>query len=202
MFAARPIVTTANEGPVRGTLIFGRFLTEARVAALSELVHVDVHIHDITDPLLPANLHPAQMTPSADSDLFTQAQGHESFTGYAAVYDIYGQPADVISVEIPRNIYRQGISSLYYLFAAIGLVTLLFTAMIFLLMERTILTRMSKMGDVIRQIRSTNDIALRVPIRETTRSRTWAVDSMICLKRWGRRNMPWKTRAMNSNLGW
>jgi signal transduction histidine kinase len=165
MIVSRPIITTDHQGPIHGTMILGRFVTTERIAALSELVHVDVSFWDIDDTRLPAGLHIAPTAPSDESLIFAQPNGNNRFSGYSVLYDIYGQPVQVVQADIPRSIYQQGLSSLYYLFAAIGAVTLAFTAVMWLMLDRTILARLTLMGDAFRQIRTTHDISLRVPVR-------------------------------------
>ncbi len=160
MVTSRPIITNDYQGPIHGGLIMGRFVTDERIAALSDLVHVDVSFWDYDDPHLPAEVHTAH---TGEDVAFMQPGGDDLFIGYSVLYDIYGQPAQVVRVEMPRNIYRQGASSLYYLFTGIGLVTLVFTGMVLFLLERTVLVRLAKMGDVIGKIRATNDISLGVP---------------------------------------
>ena len=47
--ASRPILTSEGDGPIRGTLIMGRFLNEGVVKSLSEQVHIKSSITDIDD---------------------------------------------------------------------------------------------------------------------------------------------------------
>ena len=53
IIASRPIVTSQGEGPIRGTLIMGRRLGEAEIAALSQRTQLSISAFPYNDDVLP-----------------------------------------------------------------------------------------------------------------------------------------------------
>ncbi len=79
--------------------------------------------------------------------------------------DIYGKPALLLRVDIPRDIYKQGLISLRYLLLSLLGVGIVFGASTVLLLERMVLLRLTKLSTDVRAIGTTNDLSIRVEVK-------------------------------------
>src|SRR5438552_1909332 len=66
LIVSRPILTSDYTGPIRGTLIMGRYLDAAEVERLAQVTHLSLTIEAPGDPAAPSDLRaaPAALSPS------------------------------------------------------------------------------------------------------------------------------------------
>ena len=56
LFASVPILTSEYKGPIRGAVIFGRYLDAAVTQKLSEITLYSITVHPVDDLALPADV--------------------------------------------------------------------------------------------------------------------------------------------------
>jgi PAS domain S-box-containing protein len=164
LIASRPILTTKNTGPIRGTLIFGRNLDRAGIDRLSKITRLPLIVHSVNEPKLPAEFQQVREKLSAKKPILVQALSEESIAGYALLNDIYNQPALLLRVEIPREIYRQGQTSLLYLLVSVIVAGIGFIGCTLLLIERLVLFRLSSLAKGVNRISASKDLSVRLPV--------------------------------------
>ncbi|MDA1178948.1 MAG: ATP-binding protein, partial [Planctomycetota bacterium] len=108
LFAARPIVTSKNEGPIRGTVIFGRFLSPAEVKALSDRTHVAMQVWDISSGGVPISELEALPALPHECDTSIYSEDPLTLQAYTRVNDILGNPLLLVRANVPREISEQG----------------------------------------------------------------------------------------------
>ena len=159
LVASRPIVASGYEGPIRGTLIMGRYLDSAEVSRLSEKAHLSISLSQFSD---------AQVGRSYLSDetpLVVRPLNAESVAGYFLLKDVYGNPALVLKVDMPRDIYKQGAGSVSYFMWALLAFGLVFGVVVLLLLEKVVLSRLARLDAVVSDIAASGDLSERVAIR-------------------------------------
>jgi signal transduction histidine kinase len=85
--------------------------------------------------------------------------------GQTLYRDILGKPAFLLQVNIPREIYRQGLSSVRVLMLALLLTGLVFGGMMLFLLQRLILSRLSHLNRNIQTIGATRNLSTRVAVK-------------------------------------
>ncbi|MBW4678766.1 MAG: PAS domain S-box protein [Microcoleus vaginatus WJT46-NPBG5] len=115
-----------------------------------------------------ANL-PAQPTPAAEKNrqaipVHVKPLNEETIAGYTLIRDIYDQPALVLRVDIPREIYKQGQKNLNYLLMALTVVGLGFGGCTILLLERLVLSRLGHLTQDVSRIGECSDLSLRLSV--------------------------------------
>ncbi len=124
LIAGRPILTSNATGPSRGTLVMGRFLTPEEVNNLGDETHLSLTVSEFNASRMPPDFMAVRSLFGDENHIIVKPV-NASIAGYSIVRDIYGNPALMLRVDMPRSIYQQGRNSLnYYLFSliAIGLV--------------------------------------------------------------------------------
>ena len=164
LVASRPIITSADQGPIRGTLVMGRFLDQAMIQYLSDIAQLSVQVQPIDSPELPADFRAAQSLLTAETPLWVQPLNRASVAGYALLNDLAGKPALILRIDLPRDIYRQGQASFRYLTAALILGGLLFFVVLLLSLESTVLWRIDDLGEQIKQVGQAGDLSARVSL--------------------------------------
>ncbi|MGQ9601423.1 MAG: CHASE4 domain-containing protein [Candidatus Bipolaricaulia bacterium] len=171
LLAARPILTSEKAGPSRGSLIMGRYLDAAKVAQLAELTDLSLVFRRVDEPtgLLDPDFAAARtalLLAGTGATLPVQRLDRERIAGYALLRDIYGQPALILRVDLPRTIYSQGLASLNYFMLALFAVGLVFTATTLLLLERGVLAKLARLERAVRRVTARGDLSARLPAEE------------------------------------
>jgi len=164
LITSRPIVTTKNTGPIRGTLIFGRNLDAAAIARISKITRLPLIVHSVNEAELPADFVKAQEKLSGKKPILVRPVSEDLMAGYALIRDIYDRPALLLRVDMPREIYRQGQTSLLYLLVSVILAGIGFVGCTLLLLEYLVLSRLSSLASSVNRVSSSQDLSLRLPV--------------------------------------
>jgi len=162
LIASNPILTSEDEGPIRGTMIMGRYFDAARVDELAEITLLSITAYAFNDPRGPPDVSAARSSLSAASPVFVQPLGEQSIAGYTFIEDISGLPALVLRVDAPRDIYHQGQSTLFYLILTIIGVSLAFGLVTLLLLEKQVLSRLFYLSKSVSDIGTSGKVSARV----------------------------------------
>ncbi len=163
LFASRPIATSEFKGPIRGTMIVGRYLDAAEIETLADAARLAVSVWRIDTPAMPADFQAAltALTP-ADTSIFVQPLNKDMVAGYTLVRDVYNQPAFLLKVEMPRDIQRQGQTNLVYSTLAFLFSGLVFGAVMVLFLEKGVLSRLTHLSQSVNRIGASGDLSDRV----------------------------------------
>ncbi len=169
LIASRPIITSKKEGPIHGTLLFGRVINDGFNSRLRETTMLDVRIVPIIARSLPvATIPNPSVAGSADvlplSDVLVRPLSDEHLQASASLRDLFGTLAARINVEMPRNLLAQGKSALnYFLAALLGSATVCGAAFLALL-STVVLSRLRTLSHAALCIADTHETDLRVPV--------------------------------------
>ena len=145
LIAARSILTSSQEGPSHGTLLMGRWLNDTHVKRLSELATAPVRI----DSLESVKRRHLDGLGSSERKAFVDFLDAERAEGAFLVDDVYGNPAILCVVEVPRRMTLQGRTSLAYLAAGLAACGIVFAVLAWRLQARLVLDRLLLLvGDV------------------------------------------------------
>jgi PAS domain S-box-containing protein len=163
LIASRPILTSEEAGPIRGTLIMGRYFDASEIENLARVTRLSISVHPTDDPQMPADFQAALPSLPAENAIFVRPLSATSVAGYTLIEDVYGDPALALRVEMPREVYARGESSvLYFVLALVG-VSLVLGAVIVLFLERAVLSRLAQLSDDVSDIGTRHDFSVRVP---------------------------------------
>jgi len=113
LVASRPIITSQYQGPIRGTLIMGRYLGQEEIARLGELTHLPLQILPTDDPARKDHLQACTTKITSMASIHLD-RGEDLLVGHILLNDIYGQPATMVRVDLPRQITQQGKQTIGY----------------------------------------------------------------------------------------
>ena len=181
LVAARPVLTSAGKGPTRGSLIMGRYLDAAEVKRLGERTHLSVTLLRVNDPRLPPDLLTARPHVPSQAPILVRPLNAKTVAGYAPLRDIYGQPLFALGVDMPREIYRRGQTSVLYFLISLAVVGLVFGVVTLVLLEKAILSRLTRLGADVTGIGESSDLSARVSLsgRDELSSLAGAINRML-----------------------
>ncbi|RMH73364.1 MAG: HAMP domain-containing protein [Cyanobacteria bacterium J007] len=189
--ASGPILTSDGGGPSRGTLVLGRNLDAVEIQHLAELTHLDITAYRLDRGeaigLPPKHaIDPTQIAlklSSSDREvpISVEALNPDIMAGYTVFNDIYGTPALLLQVNIPRDISKQGQTTLNTLIITLFILGIGFGILTLLLLERIILARLTHLSKDVETIGIDNDLSRRVSIpgKDELSSLASAINSML-----------------------
>ncbi|GAB4351287.1 MAG: hypothetical protein Fur0042_19540 [Cyanophyceae cyanobacterium] len=164
LIASRPIVTSQGNGPVRGTLVVGRFLQGPELNRIASLTQLNISLVPLATLEDPQDQLAVETLLAVEDDEATLARplGRSHIRGYAILRNIDNRPSLLVRVDLPREIYAQGEVSTRYLFALLFIVGLLVGTVALVLLERLVLARLMQLSDRVSAIGSSGDSSMRV----------------------------------------
>ncbi len=164
LLAARPIVRSDYTGPIMGTLMMGRFLDQVKIEQLGEMTNLALDFYPATGSNLPADFQAARsfLSPAA-SQYFRPLDG-QTVAGYALLNDLYGQPALLARVTLPREIYQNGQKTITFFVVSLGVVGILLGLASLLLLEWQVLSRLTRLNRSLQEIGAGGDISARLTL--------------------------------------
>jgi PAS domain S-box-containing protein len=157
LIVSYPIVTSKEEGPIMGTFVMGYYLTQAHAEKLSEVVRSPVSFLPPHAPQVPARL--------AKGEKFAlRVVDSRTLEAFALLEDFYGQPALILKVTMPRELYPRS-QAAFFLFSLQNLfLGLVFGAVILLFLRQHLLSRLTRLSESLEAIARSGDISARVAV--------------------------------------
>ncbi len=165
LVAASPIMTSANTGPARGTLVMGRYLDDTRLAELSEQVKMRLRLFSFGQPVLSTRLADVADSLRRTGQYQVVPENDLLIKGYALIRDIFGQPSLLLEIQADRDMYRQGLVTLRYNVISLAAIGLTFGLAMHFLVERRILSRITGLGDQIAAVRADENASRDIHVR-------------------------------------
>ena len=141
LLASRPILTSQFKGPVRGALIMGRFLNTVELDRVRDITHLPIKLFTVSDPHLASDIRTFLQSPETDKSLWIQRLGTKEIAGYSLIRSVFGKPALVLKVAVPRYAYRQGLIAIRYFIAWVAAIGLAASIAGYLLYARLLIYR-------------------------------------------------------------
>jgi len=181
LISSHPILTSNDEGPVRGSLIMGRFLNDKVVRTLVDQTEVSFKVLPIKDDSLPESTKDILKGLTPESQYLIEEKGDDHLLVYTSYPDLKGNPALLIKATIPRKITAKGYTAMRYASISIGIATLVILIVMSLLFQHTVLRPITKLTGHAVSIGKTGDLSVRLPINSQDEIGTLAseFDSMV-----------------------
>lgn len=168
LVSSRPIVTTNNEGPIRGTLIMGRFLDEEYVKTLVEQTHVNFCISPVAgNDALPEMQKKILKSITPNEPLLMRGDDSDFLSVYGVFPDVEGIPALLVRADIPKDISVKGYGALRFALFSILFVGVIILFVLFVLLQKTVLTPVDKLRDHAVAIGKSDNLAPRLSLQRT-----------------------------------
>jgi diguanylate cyclase (GGDEF)-like protein/PAS domain S-box-containing protein len=164
LIAAHPVIDSERKLPPRGWLVVGRVIDEMLRSQLSKTNLLSIQLHPALAGNLAADFQQAAQQLSAQKPTLVTTLNENCIAGYALLNDLYGQPGVILRIDTPREAFLQGKRTVqYFILLMIGL-GLLFTLLYLLMLEKTVLARLSSLGRQVFQIGQQNQPSLRASV--------------------------------------
>ena len=147
-----PVIHSDQSGPRDGTLLMGRFLNQGLMDDLAEQTNTSIIFFQY--PIDKTNHSITKMVELLEEGALYPSQVVETnlFAGYTMLRDVQGNPAIILQVGFPRDIYNQGISTLNYLFSTLLVLVLIVLLVFYFLLDRLFFKRIMDLSHDVKRI--------------------------------------------------
>ncbi len=160
-----PVLDSEEKGPVRGTLVMGRYLDAGEIERLGEQTHLSLALQRLDQGPLPSDCAAAFSALSGKVPVVVSPLGEESVAGYVLLKDVHDEPILLLRVDMPRNIYAQGQSSITYFVLFLLVVGLAIGLIVVLFLDRNVLSRVAHLSRSVRGIGVSGDPTAHVSVK-------------------------------------
>jgi PAS domain S-box-containing protein len=161
---SRPILASDATGSIAGTMIMGHLLDAAEIQHLGDLTLMPVEAQTLSSTTLSPDFRAAAAAISKGAPNFISPLDSQSLAAYKELDDIYGRPALLIRVLLPRTIYEQGHTTLAQFLLLLVAAGFVFGAATLYLLERFVISRIANLTENITQIGASGDLSARVDV--------------------------------------
>ncbi len=156
LLIAATSVTNEKDSLNNDTLIVGRYLDNTMIARLAESTKLSLTVSRWGNNSLQTNQQ------LKTSEIVVQPLSANKIAGYTIIKDIYGQPALILQVEVDRIIHHHGQSLWGYFILSWVIVGFVFCVVTIAVIEKLVVSRVSKFSKVVKKIASSGNLSTRV----------------------------------------
>jgi PAS domain S-box-containing protein len=164
LVSSRPILTSTEEGPVRGTLIMGRFLDKNMIAHLSRDLSVNFSVETIGNISDMKKYSHILEKISEEQPYVLDQCDNELLRIYGVESDITGKSAILITADVPATILTEGRVVTRFISVSILAVSAVIILVMYWIMKKTVLTRLANISKNINEVIEKQDFSVRTEV--------------------------------------
>jgi diguanylate cyclase (GGDEF)-like protein/PAS domain S-box-containing protein len=147
-----PVLHNDQSGPSNGTVLMGRFLNQNLMDDLADQLNTRIIFYPY--PIDTSNARIVKLSGMLEKGVLfpSQVVDKSVFAGYKLLRDMNGDPAAVLEVRFPRDIYNQEISTLNYLFSTLLVLVLIVLLVFYFLLDRMFFKRIMGLSHDVTRI--------------------------------------------------
>ena len=164
--SCHPILTTTYRGPVKGTLIFGRYFDNTLLDYFQEVTRSSLLMYRVDRDLPPDFRTRLKDFSKSPNRTIVDPLNEETVAGYFELQDISGNPALILRGNFPRELYSHGektLNNMYFFLLLTGLMT---GAGVKLALDKLFISRLTGIGNFVTRVRSEKDLSRRLSLKD------------------------------------
>ncbi|MCP4673691.1 MAG: HAMP domain-containing protein [Desulfobacula sp.] len=157
LVASRPIIKSNIEGPIRGTVVMGRFLDQGLIETLSTQTEVKFLIHPINIKDLTTKFNEILNQLTDKSKFVIDSKNSDFLSIYTAISDIQHKPIALIEAKVPMDIIQKGKSTVNYAMYSLFFAALIGLVSVTILIQLIVLKPLKLLTDHTLEVVKTSD---------------------------------------------
>ncbi|OEU43539.1 ATPase [Methanosarcina sp. Ant1] len=164
--SCHPILTTEYKGPMRGTLIFGRYFDKPLLDNFSNATRSSLSIYRVDREMPPDFQTKLNNFSEVPGRPIIEPLSEDKIAGYSEYKDISGQPVFIMRADFPRDLYLHGertLNQMYFFLLLTGLMTGIGVKFA---LDRLFISRLVGIDDFVTKVRSEKDLSKRLTLKD------------------------------------
>jgi PAS domain S-box-containing protein len=156
------ILKTNMKGPMRGTLIFGRYFDSTLLKDFQNTTRYPLLMYRV-DRYSPPDFQDKINNFSEFPDKpIINTLSENKIAGYFALKDTSGRPALILRADFPRDLYLRGEKTLYYMYLFLLMTGLMTGVGVKIALDKLFVSRLIEIDDFVAKVRSEKDLSKRL----------------------------------------
>jgi PAS domain S-box-containing protein len=162
---SRQVLTSLGEGPSTGTIIMGRFLDLETIAGLETTTQFSVKMFAVPSEDYIPELEGITGSENDVAPSYVKTLNSKTIAGFTFIKDFKGNPVEIVEIDIPRDIYAQGIKATSFMHSSFFIGSILFCGLVLLLIKKFVLSRVTALSSSVNKIGSVGKMTGRIPVQ-------------------------------------
>ncbi|MCY6354297.1 EAL domain-containing protein [Clostridium sp. ZS2-4] len=158
--SAQPVVKNDSSGPVKGTFILVKYFDNQALKTLSADLDLNIKVQNYDKNILENTI-----TYNPSNNTYVKIKDKNTITGYALINDIFSAPALIITVDMPRDIYKTAENSLTLYLVILFVISLLCIILVITFLNKTIIKKILSIKTTVDEITNTGDLSHRLELK-------------------------------------
>lgn len=160
IIAARPILNSLKAGPIRGVMIYGRFIRDNTIEALREQAQVDFSVKPISTLALSEHDRVALAALTLQSPYHFAALEEKWLAVSAVMNGLDGKPVLLLTARVLRDITDKGRVAVQFSLASIMFASLVVVLVILVTLRRFVIDPMSRLITHVTRVTTEEELVL------------------------------------------
>jgi len=161
---SRPIIRSDQTGPSRGSVLFGRLITDAYAAKLAGQTRLDMRVWWLKDPQLPRDLVPVAAGLRGDPPIRVEAQSRDAVVVSTLFDNLQGRPSVLVHMTEPREIAARGRAAIRFAAVSTAVAGLLALVAALGLLQRAVVSPILRLTRHVVEVSRSGDLSARLPL--------------------------------------
>ena len=165
LMSSLPVLTADGKGPIHGSLLLGYYLNESFFSDLSKTVEMKLAFFPL--PLKNPDQHMQQSLNKVlhgSKSCYLDLHNNHVALGYILVKDIDNHPIGLMQIQLPRTLYKEGVTTLYHYLGIVLLLAIAISATLWYLLKIMVLNRILRVSAQVIDINTRGSFDKRVSI--------------------------------------
>jgi PAS domain S-box-containing protein len=145
MFASRPITKSNKESPMRGSVIFGKYLYDDQVKKLSEVSNLQIEVVPI-DTNISGIDKTAYDSIQGGNKYYLNPIDKNTIQGYTLINDFFGKPAFMFKIVYPRDITIGGNNTINYFLILFSVSSILSLVIVLTYIDKFLVSKITRLA--------------------------------------------------------
>lgn len=163
LIASRPIITSDALGPIRGSLVMGRYLDKIEMDKMIGVTHESLMFFDLGKKKVSTKLNSVVKDIDVNHS-YVEVLNDKYVYGYFLSFDCFKDPFMLFRIKMKRTFFQQGKLNFYsFMFIFLGS-CFVFAFIAIIILDRLVLSRLALLVKEVAKIGETSDFSARVSI--------------------------------------
>lgn len=153
ILALSPILTSLDEGPSQGTLIFGKFIQGDLLEQIRNSTNSEISLLPFHNELIPPDSDLISIGDANSTEIYIEEIDNQNIEFYTVIKDFTEKPVFILKQVKSRTIYQQGLVSMRNMILAAILTSILAGGLLIIMLEKNLLSRLTKLTHTVTTFR-------------------------------------------------
>jgi sensor domain CHASE-containing protein len=163
LISINPIIHSNTEGPIKGSLIIGRFLDDAEIEFYGNITQLEVVLRPLSSQHLIDFEHSSSYVQG--KPIFIQPINSTYIAGFVLIDDVFGNPVFIMEVGSNRDIYNQGLNMIQNLIISLVITVVVLIVIVVILLDRFVTSRLTYLTKSVNDVKNYEDLSKHIQVK-------------------------------------